>query len=78
MRGISADGHAGRADVSSLAVTNVVTAMRSADEAKARPTSAVRPDTAGEIVTQLADLNVEQLCQLVFDLQCAVAADHRG
>ena len=56
---ISADGHAGRARVRSLAVTNVVTAMRSADEAKARPASAARPDVAGEVVAQLVDLNVE-------------------
>ena len=57
--GISADGYAGRADVGSLAVTNVVTATRSADEAKARPTSAARPDVAGEIVAQLVDLDVQ-------------------
>jgi hypothetical protein len=59
VRCISADGHASRADVGSLAVTNVVTAVRSADEAKARPTSAARPDVAGEVVAQLIHLNIE-------------------
>jgi hypothetical protein len=56
---VLADGHAGRADVGSLVVTNIVAAMRSADEAKARPTSAARPLVAGEVVAQLVDLNAE-------------------
>ena len=76
--GISADGQAGRSDVGSLAVTNVVTAMCSTDEAKARPTGGARQDVAGEVVTQLVDLNVEELCQLLLDLQCSIAADHHG
>ena len=58
MRCISTDGHANR-DVGSLAVTNVVTAVRSADEAKARPTSAARLDVADEVVAQLIHLNIE-------------------
>lgn len=59
VRGLSADGYAGRADVGSLAVTDVVTAVRSADEAKARATSAARPDVPGEVVAQLLDADVE-------------------
>jgi hypothetical protein len=56
---ISTGGHAGRGDVRPLAVTDVLTAMRSADETKPRPTYAARPYVAGEIVAQFVDLNVE-------------------
>ena len=72
------DRDAGSHDVGTVTVTNVLTAMRSADEAEARVTGGARSDVAGKVVAQLIHLDLQQLRQPLLDLCCPLAADHRN
>ena len=59
LRGSQRADNAGWGDVRPLAVTNVLTTMRSTDETKSRPSGAARSYVAGEVVAQFIDLNGE-------------------